>query len=57
MQWNGASCCKFNGMETETTIWSEFPSGERAIVEQRLASKKEINPKKQDFESHRQGSE
>ena len=36
----GASHCEFDGksMETETTTWSEFPSGEKAIVEQILAS-------------------
>ena len=40
MEWNGASCCEFDGksMETETTAWSEFPSGGKAIVEQILAS-------------------
>ena len=47
MQWNGASCCKFNGksMETETTTWSEFPNGGKAIAEQILASE-EINKSK-----------
>ena len=51
MQWNGASCCEFDGksMETETT-WSEFPNGGKAIVEQILASE-EINPKEQDYEN------
>ena len=40
MQWNGASCCEFDGrsMETETTTWSEFHSGGKAIVEQILVS-------------------
>ena len=39
MQWNGASC-EFDGksMETETTTWSEYPNGGKAIVEQILAS-------------------
>ena len=48
MQWNRASCCEFDGksMETETTTWSEFPNGGKAIVEQILASE-EINPKEQ----------
>ena len=32
-------------METETTTWSEFPNGGKAIVEQILASK-EINKSK-----------
>ena len=36
MQWNGASRCEFDGksVETETTTWSEFPNGGKAIVEQ-----------------------
>ena len=40
MQWNGTSCCELVGksMETETTTWSEFPKGGKAIVEQILAS-------------------
>ena len=39
MQWNGASCCELveKSMETETTTWSEFPNGGKAIVEQILA--------------------
>ena len=47
MQWIGTSCCKFDGksMETETTTWSEFPNGAKAIVEQILASE-EINKSK-----------
>ena len=36
-------------METETTIWSEFPKGGKAIAEQILASE-EINSKDQDCE-------
>ena len=47
MQWNRASCCEFDGksMETETTTWSEFPNGGKAIAEQILASE-EINKSK-----------
>ena len=47
MQWNGASHCEFDGksMETETTTWSEFPNGEKVIVEQLIASE-EINKSK-----------
>ena len=47
MRWNGASCCEFDGksMETETTTWSEFPNGGKAIVEQILVSE-EINKSK-----------
>ena len=44
-------------METETTTWSEFLNGEKAIVEEILASEERINPKEQDCESHSQGSE
>ena len=48
MQWNGASCCKFNGksMETETTTWSEFPNEEKVIVEQMLASEERSKSKR-----------
>ena len=47
MQWNGASLCEFDGksMETETTTWSEFHNGGKAIVEQILGSE-EINKSK-----------
>ena len=40
MWWNGASYCELDGksMETETTKWSEFPTGGKAIVEQILLS-------------------
>ena len=38
-------------METETTTWSEFPNGGKAIVEKILVSKKETNPKEQDCEN------
>ena len=44
-------------METETTIWSEFPNGGKAIVEQILESE-EINKSKwADYENHSLGSE
>ena len=48
MQWNGASCCEFDGksMETETTTWSEFPNGGKAIVEQILASEERKKSKR-----------
>ena len=47
MQWNVASHCEFdeNSIETETTTWSNFPSGGKAIAEQILASE-EINKSK-----------
>ena len=38
---NEMAChCAYDGksMETETTTWSEFPNGGKAIVEQILAS-------------------
>ena len=38
-------------METETTAWSVFPNGGKAIVEQILVQKKERNPREQDFEN------
>ena len=40
MRGNGASLCEFDGksMESETTTWSEFPNGGKAIAEQILAS-------------------
>ena len=43
MRWNGAFSFQFEGksMETETTIWSEFLNGGKAIVEQ-ILGKKEI---------------
>ena len=48
MQWNGASCCELVGksMETETTTWSEFPNGGKAIVEQILASEERNKTKR-----------
>ena len=36
---------------TETTKWSEFPNGAKAIVEQKLASEERNNPKKQNCEN------
>ena len=48
MQWNGALHCEYDGksMETETTTWSEFPSGGKAIAEQILASEERNKSKK-----------
>ena len=48
MQWNGASCCEFDGksMETEATIRSEFPNGGKVIVEQLLTSEEKNKSKK-----------
>ena len=47
MLWNWASRCEFDGksIETETTTWSDFYNGEKAIVEQILTSE-EINKSK-----------
>ena len=40
MRWNRASHCEYDGksMEIETTTWSEFSNGGKAIVEQILVS-------------------
>ena len=48
MQWNRASCCEYDGksLETETTTWSEFPKGGKAIVEQILASEQRKKSKR-----------
>ena len=48
MQWNGASCCELVGksMETETTTWSEFANGGKAIVEQILVSEERKKSKR-----------
>ena len=56
MRWKGASCCEFDGksMETETTTWSEFPNGGKAIIEEMLVSKER---NEQDYENHSVGSE
>ena len=42
MRWNGASHCELVGklMETETTTWSEFPNGGKAIVEEEINKSK-----------------
>ena len=59
MWWNGTSWWELVGkpMETETTTWSEFPNGGKAIIEQILASEEKINPKEHDYENHNLGSE
>ena len=45
-------------METEATTWSEFPNGEKVILEEILArQKKETNPKEQGCKSQIQGFE
>ena len=45
-------------MEAETTTGSEFPNGEKAIVEQIMASEEiYIYRKEQDCESHSEGYE
>ena len=38
MQWNGASCCKYDGksVENESATWSEFPNEGKATVVQIL---------------------
>ena len=48
MQWNGASCFEFDGrsMEAETTTWSEFLNGGKAIVEEILVSGKRNKSKR-----------
>ena len=48
MQWNGVSCCEFDGkaMETETTTWSEFADGWKIFVEQMLALEKRNKSKR-----------
>ena len=47
MQWYRLSCFEFDRklMESETTTWSEFPIGGKAIVEQILMPE-EINKSK-----------
>ena len=44
-------------METETTTWSEFAGGGKAIVEEMLASEERNKSKEQDCESLSQESE
>ena len=48
MQWNRASHCEYDGksVEIETTTWSEFPNGGKAIVKQILASEERNNSKR-----------
>ena len=48
IQWNGASCCEFNGepMENETTTWSEFSNCGKAIVEEILESEERKKSKR-----------
>ena len=55
--WNRAFPFKFGGksMKTKATAWSKFPTGDKVIVEQTLASE-ETYPKEQGCESHSQGS-
>ena len=43
-------------METETTTWSEFPNGGKAINEQVLMSEERKKSKRAGVESHSQGS-
>ena len=47
MRWNMEPHREFDGvsMETETTIWSDFPNGGKAVVEQILASEEKNRPK------------
>ena len=58
MRWNKVFCFEFEGMtmETEIIAWSEFPNGEKTIVEQILASE-ERNQNEKGCESHNQGPE
>ena len=55
MRCNEAYRSEYDGksMETETTIWSEFPNGGKAIAEQLLASEEINQSKRADRESHR----
>ena len=48
MQWNEVSCCEFDEklLESETTTWSEFPNGEKAIVEQILVQEERNKSKR-----------
>ena len=58
MQWSMVFCWEYDGKskENETTTWSEFHNGGKAIVEQILVSE-EINPTEQDCENHSEGYE
>ena len=53
MWWNGASHCEFDGksMETETTTWSEFSNGEKAIVEQIASEERKKSKRAGQWES------
>ena len=47
-----------NSMETETTTWSDFPSGGKTNVEKTLGfENRNVQTKKQHFENHSQGTE
>ena len=48
MWWKGAYHCEYDGksMETETTTWSEFHNGRKAIVQQILASEERRKSKR-----------
>ena len=57
MQWNGAFPCEFDRkpIETETTTWSEFPNGGKAIVEQKLASEERNKSKRAELRESQSG--
>ena len=44
-------------METETSTWSEFPNGRKAIAEQILASEERKKSKRAGYENHSLGSQ
>ena len=44
-------------MGSQTTTWSEFPNGGKAILEQLLESEQKTIKKEQDHESCSQGTE
>ena len=48
MQWNRESRCEYDGksMETETTTWSQFSNGGKAIAEQILVSEERNKSKR-----------
>ena len=56
MQWSMVFCWEYDGKskENETTTWSEFHNGGKAVVEQILVSE-EISPTEQDCDNHSQG--
>ena len=49
MQWNGASHCEFDrkSMKTETTTWSKFANGGKAIVERILVPEERNKSKRE----------